>query len=231
MSESAQDRITAFWHMVGPDYEAHAGNVAAPESPEYAAWVRLYERLFPAAPADVLDVGTGTGFVALIAAGLGHRVTGIDLATGMLEVARRHASARGLGVRFTEGDAVAPDYREGSFDMITNRWLLWTLREPDRAFANWYRLLRPGGLVVSVDGFWGESSEEEPESDEAVPEVFASYYTPETRDALPVMRLTDHGAIVAALTRAGFADVEAEDLPPEARLGDGGRPYILVARR
>ena len=47
-----------------------------------------------AGAADVLDAGTGTGFVAMIAAALGHRVTAIDLAEPMLAIAR--AEAEGL---------------------------------------------------------------------------------------------------------------------------------------
>jgi protein-L-isoaspartate O-methyltransferase len=45
--------------------------------------------LLPPPPADILDVGTGTGFLALLLAELGHRVSGIDLSEGMLVRVRR----------------------------------------------------------------------------------------------------------------------------------------------
>jgi hypothetical protein len=69
--KSAQDRITGFWNTIAAGYEAHEGNVAAVGSDEYKAWVKALRDLLPPAPANVLDVGTGTGFVALMAAGLG----------------------------------------------------------------------------------------------------------------------------------------------------------------
>jgi len=56
----------------------------------------------------VLDVATGTGYLALAAASLGHRVRAIDLAAPMLDELRAHAAARGLAVDAFLGDAVAP---------------------------------------------------------------------------------------------------------------------------
>src|SRR5437870_7759968 len=94
--DAVQRRITAFWDTIAADYEAHPGNVAAPASAEYQAWVETIRDLLPPAPADVLDIGTGSGFAALIAAALGHRVTGIDLSEPMLHEARTEAEKRGL---------------------------------------------------------------------------------------------------------------------------------------
>ena len=79
MSDS-QAHITAFWSTVAPGYEAHGGNVAEYGTKEYKRWVDALRAILPAPPSDVLDVATGTGYVALVAAALGHRVTAIDLA-------------------------------------------------------------------------------------------------------------------------------------------------------
>ena len=88
---TAQQQITAFWSTVATAYEDHGGNVPALDSAEYAAWVDAIRGLLPPPPSDVLDVGTGTGFAALIAAGPGHRVTGLDASKAMLHEARSHA--------------------------------------------------------------------------------------------------------------------------------------------
>ncbi|MGH8932096.1 MAG: class I SAM-dependent methyltransferase [Egibacteraceae bacterium] len=57
------------------------------------AWADVCSGALPTPPADVLDVGTGTGQVALLLADLGHRVTGIDLAEGMLALARAKSAS------------------------------------------------------------------------------------------------------------------------------------------
>jgi len=79
-----QESITTFWSTVAPFYNADPSNVPRLGSVEYEAWIRAIERLLPTPPADVLDIGTGTGFVALIASQLGHRAIGLDLSAAML---------------------------------------------------------------------------------------------------------------------------------------------------
>ena len=97
----------AFWNAVAGDYDADPGNVAAPGTPAYAAWAQAIRSVLPTAPSAVLDLGTGTGYVASIVAELGHRVTGLDLSEKMLAVARAKALDARLEVSFQTGDAVA----------------------------------------------------------------------------------------------------------------------------
>ncbi len=232
--EPVQERITGFWSAVAPEYEAHGGNVPARGSAEYAAWVDAIRDLLPPVPADVLDIATGTGFVALIAAGLGHRVTGIDLAGPMLNEARTAARRRALSVAFAAGDAVQPEFPAASFDAIVNRHFIWTLREPVRAFRNWLRLLRPGGRVVSIDGFWfGQASEAA--ATDAAPNLFDGHYTPETRAALPAMQLTTAEPVAAQFREAGFASVTVGNLAAVHAVAEdppSRQPwYVVVARR
>lgn len=222
-----QDRITEFWSMVAPDYEDHAGNVEEYGSPGYDRWVKAVADILPDTPSDVVDLATGTGYMALIAAGLGHRVTGYDLSPQMVAIAERNAEERGLPVRFGIGDAVAPDLEAGSADVLMNRHLLWTLREPEVAMANWRRILRPGGLVLSVDGFW--FADEGPK-DEGDPNVFDRHYCPDTRAALPFMPLDDVGPLVEAFEHAGFTYVRAAHAPDLVNRSAGALPHIIVAR-
>jgi len=197
-----QEHITSFWSTVAAGYEAHGGNVPARDSQEYAAWVRAITELLPEAPSDVLDVGTGTGFAALIAAECGHRLTGIDLAEPMLVEARAAAKRRGLHITFSRDDAVAPSLAEHSFDAVLSRHLIWTLRQPLDALRAWRSLLRPGGRVVAIDGFWFSSRDDVP------PGLFESLYDRDTRQELPGWRYFQTSPIVTLFENAGFERVQ-----------------------
>ena len=234
--DSIQGRITGFWSTVASEYEAHGGNVPKTGSAEFDAWIAAIRELLPPAPADLLDIATGTGFVALIAAGLGHRATGIDHSEAMLGEARIAAKSAGLDVRFALHDAVSPALELRSLDAIVCRHFIWTLREPERAFRNWRELLRPGGRVVAIDGHWFRPESEAidgGETDEA--DLFARHYTIETRAALPAMSFTSPAPVVAMLERAGFEGVEVSDLAGVHALAEdppSSEPwYVVVARR
>jgi SAM-dependent methyltransferase len=219
----AQAHITTFWNTVAADYEAHAGNVAEYGSAQYQKWVDALAAVLPDPPSDVLDVASGTGYVALAAASLGHRVTAVDLAPAMLEELVANATARGLAVDTRLGDAVAPGFPPARFDAVTSRHLLWTLRQPASAMASWRELLRPGGRLVALDGFWFTKS------DDDIPALFAAHYTADTRAELPFMLLDRSEPILSMLAASGFADVAAEPRP-DLSLGDGV-PYLITATR
>lgn len=156
-------------------------------------WRAALQELLPAASSDVLDVGTGTGFLARLAAELGHRVTAIDVADAMLAASTVRDTDE--EVAFAVGDAVAPPFAAESFDVVVSRSLLWTLREPGRAFASWWRLLRPGGRVVAIYGLATPGAPDE------------GPYTAATRDQLPAMYLEGHDIPIQAAEAAGFRDI------------------------
>jgi SAM-dependent methyltransferase len=213
--------------MVAPDYEDHAGNVPAFDSDQYRAWVTTINSLVPPTTTDALDVATGTGFVALILAALGHRVTAIDLSAEMLHQAAATAADRQLSIRFQPGDAVDPDFAPERFDVLTSRHLLWTLREPHRALSNWRTLLRPNGTVIAFDGFWFDPR---PGPHDNEPEPFRRHYTTETRAALPFMHLDTIDPILEAFEGAGFRDVDWRSMPQLADdTTEQGAPYLITA--
>jgi ubiquinone/menaquinone biosynthesis C-methylase UbiE len=224
-----QEKITTFWSTVAPLYESHPGNVPSLKSSEYQAWVQAIERLLPPPPADVLDIGTGTGFVALIASRLGHRAIGLDLSAAMLAEARKQADLRGLKASFQAGDAVAPPFEESSLDAIVCRHLLWTLRQPEVALGNWFRLLRPNGRVVVIDGFWFAQSA----PDEGF-ELFDRHYTDRTRECLPAMRWERVEPVADLLRTAGFSEVTTGHLADVHKVADhppSAQPWYVVTGR
>lgn len=207
-----QESINAYWNWRGPSYDSQPGHGDRMGTTEHAAWVEAIRSLLPPAPADVLDVGTGTGFLAFVAHEVGHRVTGIDLAEGMLEVARERVAAKG-GPTFGLGDAVAPDFPAASFDAVISRHVVWTLRDPEEAFRNWLRVLRPGGRFVAIDAFWFTPSRpSEPSEGDEWRDPWNRHYSAATRAGLPAMHLTEHAPLLAMAEAAGFVDVRLDHL-------------------
>lgn len=107
----------------------------------------ITERLTPPA-ARVVDVGCGGGILTEALAKRGARVTGIDLSTLSLEVARQHAERGGLVIDYRELDVEALARAEaGTFDAVTCMEMLEHVPEPARVIAACARLLRPGGVA------------------------------------------------------------------------------------
>ncbi|WP_425835676.1 class I SAM-dependent methyltransferase [Streptomyces fractus] len=121
-----------------------------------AAWGERVAGWLPEGDCGVLDLGCGTGSMSLLAAERGHRVTGVDSAPGMLEIARRKLAGR--GAEFLLGDAAEPPVEPGSYDVVLARHVLWTLPDTGAVLRRWVSLLRPGGRLVLVEGVWGELS-------------------------------------------------------------------------
>lgn len=118
-----------------------------------AAWSSLLAQLLPPAPARVLDVGSGTGSLAVMLAEQGYEVVGIDLAPRMVERAVRKAQEHSVEVDFRVGDAANPQV-DGAFDVVLGRHILWALPQPPAVLGRWAQLLSPAGLLVLIEGFW-----------------------------------------------------------------------------
>jgi ubiquinone/menaquinone biosynthesis C-methylase UbiE len=96
----------------------------------------------------VLDAACGAGAFALLAAQAGAEVTGIDIATNLIEHARARARAAGLNIRFDEGDAEALPYDDATFDTVVSQFGVMFAPRPGVVVAETARVLKPGGRVV-----------------------------------------------------------------------------------
>jgi len=114
------------------------------------------ERLGIAPGSRALDVACGTGNLAIPLARLGAMVTGVDIATNLLEQARERAAAEGLAVRFDEGDAEALPYPDGSFDAVVTMFGAMFAPRPELVAAELARVLRPGGVLAMAN--WNPGS-------------------------------------------------------------------------
>jgi ubiquinone/menaquinone biosynthesis C-methylase UbiE len=99
----------------------------------------------------VLDVACGTGNLAVQAAKRGASVTGVDIATNLLEQGRRRVHQEGLAVQFDEGDAEELPYPDGSFDLVVSMWGAMFAPRPERVAAELVRVCRPGGTIAMAN--------------------------------------------------------------------------------
>ena len=98
---------------------------------------------------SVLDIGTGTGFLAIMLAELGYNSFGIDIAEDMLSIARTKALSKNLNINFLHSEEELLPFEEYSMDVIVNCRLLWTLTNPQKTFKDWNKVLKNGGRVLS----------------------------------------------------------------------------------
>lgn len=96
----------------------------------------------------VLDVGCGTGVVAVTAARLGARVTGLDLTPELIERARENAATAKVSIDFHEGDVEKLPFDNDEFDVVLSQYGHMFAPRPDVAIGQMLRVLRPGGTIA-----------------------------------------------------------------------------------
>jgi ubiquinone/menaquinone biosynthesis C-methylase UbiE len=117
------------------------------------------EKLLGPAPgpfAHALEIGAGTGYFALnlMQAGVVRAATCTDISPGMLQTLAGNAERLGLDVETVACDATELPFPDGSFDLVLGHAVLHHLPFLDRSFAEFLRVLRPGGVLF----FAGEPS-------------------------------------------------------------------------
>ena len=140
--ESLKAKMKATW-MSG-DFD----RVAQVYAPDARAFVG---RLGLKPGARVLDVACGSGNLSFPAARAGADVTGIDIATNLVETARGRARAEGLNVYFDEGDAERMPYGDSSFDVVMTMFGAMFAPRPEATAAELLRVCRPGGRVAMAN--------------------------------------------------------------------------------
>ena len=170
----------------------------------------------------ILDVGTGTGFLALLFAEMGHSVTGMDISRGMLKKARHNAGKLKLTVDFMHCDAENLPFEDGTFDVVINRHLLWTLPSPKVAIDEWSRAVKSGGKVMLIDGRWYDPTMDMRlrrflgrmitfVTEKRSPRMFTSYYA-NIKDRLPFFDGSGSNHIVDLFTKAGLKNISVDNL-------------------
>lgn len=155
----------------------------------------------------LVDIACGPGYGAARATSRGAIAVGVDFAPAMVELARKHCPE----VKFEEGDAEALGFGDASFDAAICAFGLLHMAEPEKAVAEAYRVLVPGGRYAFT--VWAP-----PERHQFYQVVFGAINAHGTMDvplppAPPFFRFSDAGESRRVLKAAGFTDFTIEDIP------------------
>src|SRR3712207_1210481 len=156
-AEAIRDVNTRYHDDAASSYDAKWGIDFGPGGLE-----QVIGKLGKVLPADVwpagdaLEVGAGTGYFSLnlALAGRVKRATCTDISPGMIDVLEGNARRLGLDVEAVACDAEALPFADGSFDLVIGHAVLHHLPDLGHAFAEFHRVLRPGGWLA----FCGEPS-------------------------------------------------------------------------
>ena len=124
------------------------GNLIEANMPEHLKNVKNKKEI------NVLDIGTGPGFFSILLAERGYNVSAVDYTEEMLVKAKDNAGIFKDEIDFRRMDAQNLNFDNNQFDLIVTRNLTWILEDPEKAYKEWFRVLKPGGKLLNFDANW-----------------------------------------------------------------------------
>ena len=131
-----EEQILNYWGNRAEGYsEYNREELAGEKWPEWIREIKMHLPDREISEIQILDIGTGPGFFAILLAQEGYQVTAIDC-TEEITI------------------CVAVSVADQSFDLVVSRNLTWVLEEPEEAYREWYRVLKSGGMMLNFDANW-----------------------------------------------------------------------------
>ncbi len=179
---------------------------------------KTIQALLPFNPKRVLDIATGTGDFALLAAKIlqPDSIVGADITEGMMQIAQQKVQEAGLAdiISFRKEDCMALSFDDNSFDAVIVAYGVRNYADLDRGLREMLRVLKPGGHAAILElaaprrfpmkqMFWLYSHAWMPMVGKLVSKDKRAYsYLPQTMEAVP-----QGDKMKAIMEHAGFADV------------------------
>ncbi|RDU24943.1 class I SAM-dependent methyltransferase [Anaerosacchariphilus polymeriproducens] len=153
--EKIEERVRGYWTKRAEDFSTVRRMELEDEISE--RWINEIKKKLPERKKlRILDVGTGTGYFAILLAEQGYDLVGVDLTPAMIEEAKKLANEKQLDIQFLVMDAQNLEFPDESFDVVIARNLTWTLPEPKQAYLEWMRVLVKGGILLNFDADYGQ---------------------------------------------------------------------------
>jgi SAM-dependent methyltransferase len=218
--------------MIGAMVDWGAGRYEATAAELEPVAYAVVEHAAPSRGDDVVDVACGTGNAALLAAGRGARVVGVDGAPRLLEVARERAQAQGVALELRVGDLLALPVDDAAADIVLSVFGVIFAPDPAQSLREISRVLRPGGRALltawvpegPIDAMLGAMGRIVRRAAAAPPpERFAWSHT------AAVARLA--AEVGMALENTVSGELEIRDTSPEAYVAAGQDHPMALAMR
>jgi len=207
-----KNKIREWWDDPHQDYDGFIGHGVNSEIEKELWGNEIAQLLGRKHNLKILDIGTGTGFLALLLAGMGYSVTAVDWSTTMMQKAREKAKASQIPVLFEVQDAENLSFPDGSFDAVVSRHVLWTLADPFRASKEWVRVIKPDGLVITDIPRQGSDSGKH-------------HYGDEIGKELPLGNGADPETILAMFKEAGLTNLNLKLMEKQ---GEQHRKTLII---
>lgn len=187
------DKNARFWSRIADKYAA----APVPDEAVYQKKLAVtHEYLRP--DMEVLEFGCGTGSTALVHARTVRHILAIDIASGMLEIAKQKAIKQGVeNIDFRQASVEELDVAEQSLDAVLGLSILHLLEDKEQVIAQVFKMLKPGGVFVT--------------STTCIADIFKFYkllewFGPLGRflGLLPLVNVFSSKELKAAITAAGF---------------------------
>lgn len=217
------EHLLDFYDSFAAEYDDWAGGVHR----RLAA--RLAELAQPGPGEAVLDVGTGTGLVAHLAAqqvGRRGQVIGIDLSAGMLEMARRRPR---VNTRFIGMAAERLVFKEATFDLVTYGLSLADLADPGTSLEEAFRVLKEGGRIAVSSERRSLQTESQEVFFSLIEGLAGQHYMHLPPAPGDRSHLGEPEVLPRILEAAGFQEVQVTEMVTGSRAPDAGRWLEVMA--